>query len=103
MSNNVISVKKNDKPTTGKPKHAPLFRTVNYILMIVGIVLLVVGYILLRGGAVEDPSTFDGEIFNTRRMVVSPIFMLLGLVIEIVAIMWHPRQKKNPETTTKEE
>ena len=85
----------NKKSSEGK---APLFRTTNYILMAVGFVLLILGYILLRGGQVADPNTFDGEIFNTRRLVVSPILMFLGIVMEGVAIMWHPRQKSEPET-----
>ena len=76
---------------------APLFRTTNYILMAVGLVLLLLGYILLRGGQVADPNTFDGEIFNTRRLVVSPIMMFLGIVTEAVAIMWHPRRKSETE------
>ncbi len=76
----------------GGPK-APLFRMTNYVLMIVGAVLLFIGYLCLSGGAVEDPNTFDGEIFNTRRTVTAPVLLFLGLCTEIVAIMWHPRQK----------
>ncbi|MBO4488707.1 MAG: DUF3098 domain-containing protein [Bacteroidales bacterium] len=80
-----------------KEGKAPLFRTTNYILMAVGLVLLLLGYLLLRGGQVADPNTFDGEIFNTRRLVVSPILMFLGIVMEAVAIMWHPRKKSESE------
>ena len=76
---------------------APLFRTTNFILMAVGFILLILGYLLLRGGLVSDPNTFDGEIFNTRRLVVAPILMFLGIVMECVAIMWHPRKKSEPE------
>lgn len=80
-----------------KEGKAPLFRTTNYILMAVGFILLILGYLLLRGGLVVDPNTFDGEIFNTRRLVVAPILMFLGIVTEGVAIMWHPRKKSEPE------
>ena len=45
----------------------------------------------------EDPNTFDGEIFNNTRIVVAPILMFLGLVTEIFAIMWHPCAKKQVE------
>jgi len=68
----------------------PLFRKMNYILMGVGALLLLIGYICLSGGDVPD-EVFDGEIFNTRRIVVAPILIFLGLVVEIVAIMWHPK------------
>jgi hypothetical protein len=76
-----------------KGNRPPLFRKMNYILMGVGALLLLIGYICLSGGDVPD-DVFDGEIFNTRRIVVAPILIFLGLVTEIVAIMWHPKAPK---------
>lgn len=91
----VITTKKNEKQNPAKQgKRPPLFRKINYILMIAGAIILIIGYFCLKGGAVADPNTFDGEIFSARRTVVSPILMFAGLVIEIVAIMWHPRTPK---------
>ncbi len=72
----------------------PLFRKMNYILMGVGALLLLIGYICLSGGKVPD-EVFDGEIFNTRRIVVAPILIFIGLAVEIVAIMWHPKVPKS--------
>lgn len=83
------------KKVANNTNRPPLFRKVNYILMVIGIILLVVGYFCLRGGAPASPDQFNPEVFNTRRIVVSPILILLGLVIEIIAIMWHPKQKKS--------
>ena len=77
-----------------KGNRPPLFRKMNYILMGIGALLLLIGYICLSGGDVPD-EVFDGEIFNTRRIVVAPIMILLGLLTEIVAIMWHPKATKN--------
>lgn len=91
----MANINKNERNSEGN--RAPLFRKTNYILMAVGIVLLIVGLICLRGGAVEDPNTFNGEIFNNTRLVVAPILMFLGLALEVVAIMWHPRAKKEVE------
>ena len=82
------------KKTSSRP---PLFRKVNYILMAVGVVILAIGYICLRGGGAETPNEFSEAIFDTRRLVVAPILMLTGLVIEIFAIMWHPRKKKEED------
>lgn len=93
----MATVNKNAKNNTPKGNKAPLFRTMNYILMVVGLVLLIIGFLCMRGGAVEDPNTFNGEIFNNTRIVVAPILMFLGLATEIVAIMWHPRAKKQVE------
>ena len=82
----------NTKNNDSKGNRAPLFRTTNYILMAVGLVLLIIGFLCMRGGAVEDPNTF-----NNTHIVVAPIMMFLGLALEIVAIMWHPRAKKQEE------
>ncbi len=98
-----FSTKKFDKNNNKQEvKRAPLFRKMNYILMGVGLLVLIIGYLCLRGGAVSDPNTFDGKIFDARRINVAPILMFLGLVIEVVAIMWHPRAKKNSEETPAE-
>ncbi len=83
----------NESMENVKGNRPPLFRKMNYILMGVGALLLIIGYICLSGGDVPD-EVFDGEIFNTRRIVVAPILIFLGLVTEIVAIMWHPKTPK---------
>lgn len=56
-------------------------------LMIVGLIVLVAGFILLAGGGVKDPAVFNYDMFDFRRLVVAPIVMLCGIIIEIVAIM----------------
>lgn len=91
MSTNSNNIEKMENVKGNRP---PLFRKMNYILMGVGALLLLVGYICLSGGKVPD-EVFDGEIFNTRRIVVAPILIFLGLATEIVAIMWHPKAPKN--------
>lgn len=63
----------------------------NYILMGIGILLLVIGFILLAGGGSNDPNVFNPEIFNTQRLVVSPLFMLAGFILEIYAIMYRKK------------
>ena len=65
-----------------------VFGRTNYILVAVGIVLLVLGYILLSGGGSDDPNVFNPAMFDTRRLVVSPILIVLGFVVEIIAIMY---------------
>jgi len=87
-----MSSNTNNENTKGN--RPPLFRKMNYILMGVGALLLLIGYICLSGGKVPD-EVFDGEIFNTRRIVVAPILIFLGLAVEVVAIMWHPRAKQS--------
>ena len=79
------------------------FGKINYILMLVGIVLLTIGYILLSGGGTDDPSQFSEAIFDTRRLIISPIILVLGFVVEFFAIMlkFDNKEKETTPTTTK--
>ncbi|MBO4581274.1 MAG: DUF3098 domain-containing protein [Bacteroidales bacterium] len=63
------------------------FGKINYILMLTGIVVLLIGYILLSGGGTDDPSQFSPAIFDTRRLVIAPITLVVGFAIEFIAIM----------------
>lgn len=65
-----------------------VFGKLNYILMGVGLVVLALGYILLAGGGSDDPNVFNTAMFDVRRLYVAPILIVLGFVIEIVAIMY---------------
>lgn len=55
--------------------------------LLVGLIVMVSGYILLTGGGSDDPNVFNWAMFDFRRMVVAPTVIILGIVIEIVAIM----------------
>lgn len=70
-----------------------VFDKINYIIMIVGLVLLALGYIFLCGGGSDDPNVFNDAMFNTRRLFVAPIFIILGLAAQIFAIMFSPKKK----------
>lgn len=63
----------------------------NYILMVVGVALIILGFILMTGGGSKDPNVFNEEMFNFRRLTLSPILILVGFGIEIVAIMKRPK------------
>lgn len=65
-----------------------VFGKINYIIMGVGLVLLALGYIFLCGGGSDDPNVFNEAMFDTRRLFVAPIFITLGFIAEIVAIMY---------------
>ena len=55
--------------------------------LIVGLLVMVSGYILMMGGATEDPEVFNYAMFDFRRMVAAPVVIILGIIIEVVAIM----------------
>lgn len=80
-------------------KKTPLFRKMNYLLMGVGVIILLIGYILLSGGKSPSDEVFNEAIFDTRRLVIAPTLILIGLIIEIFAIMYYPKKAKNKETT----
>ena len=56
-------------------------------LLLVGLIVMVSGYILMTGGGSDNPEVFNYAMFEFRRMVAAPIVIILGIVIEIVAIM----------------
>ena len=57
------------------------------VLLLICVAVLAIGYILLSGGGSNDPDQFSEALFNSRRMLWSPIFIVGGLVIEVYAIM----------------
>lgn len=78
----------NKQITEGNEWFQFAFGKVNYIIMIAGLVLLALGYIMLSGGGSDDPNVFNPAMFDTRRLFVAPILIVLGFVAEIVAIMY---------------
>lgn len=55
--------------------------------LLVGLIVMVSGYILMTGGGSDDPEVFNYAMFDFRRMVAAPLVIIMGIVIEIVAIM----------------
>ncbi|MDP2721337.1 MAG: DUF3098 domain-containing protein [Bacteroidales bacterium] len=68
------------------------FQRVNYIMLISGLLVLSLGFLLMIGGGSEDPNVFSNGLFSFTRLTLSPILILLGYVIEIAAIMYHPKE-----------
>lgn len=55
--------------------------------LIIGLIVMISGYILMVGGASEDSEVFSYAIFDFQRLVAAPIVIILGLIIEVIAIM----------------
>lgn len=73
------------------PKFAMPFANIKWV--IAGLLLMVLGYILMTGGGTTDPNIFTGEeMFSFRRIVLAPVLILAGFVVEIFAIMHKPRR-----------
>ena len=56
-------------------------------VLLIGLLVMVSGYILMTGGASDDPQVFNYAMFDFRRLVAAPVVIVLGIIIEIVAIM----------------
>ena len=69
-----------------------LFEKKNYLIMIVGIIVIMIGFALMAGGGSDDPNVFNEEIYNFRRIRLAPTIVLIGLTIEIYAIMASPKK-----------
>ncbi len=78
--------KKENKSTDGEF----LFGKKNYLIMLAGIVVILIGFALMAGGGSDDPQVFNEEIYNFRRIRLAPTIVLLGLAIEVYAIMANP-------------
>jgi hypothetical protein len=57
------------------------FSKLNYQLMLIGLVVIAIGFVLMSG--TED-------IFNTTKMTIAPIVVMIGFAFEIYAILKKP-------------
>ncbi|WP_339650731.1 DUF3098 domain-containing protein [uncultured Maribacter sp.] len=71
-----------------------IFQKKNYTFMFIGLAFIALGFILMSGGGSDDPNVFNQEIYNFRRIRLAPTLVLLGLGIEIYAILLNPYKKK---------
>lgn len=62
--------------------------------LLVGLIVMVSGYVLMSGGGSTDPETFNYSMFDFRRMMAAPLVIILGIVIEVVAVMGVFRNKE---------
>lgn len=65
----------------------------NIVLLAVGFLIMVLGYILMTGGGSDNPEVFSYEMFDARRLVIAPLLILIGIVVEVVAIMKRPKNE----------
>lgn len=64
----------------------------NYIVMGIGIACIALGYILMSGGGSDDPNVFNPEIYNFRRIRLAPMLVIIGLGIQVYAILLNPNK-----------
>ena len=67
----------------------------NVLYIIAGFVVMLLGYFLMSGGGSDDPNVFNEEMFSFRRIVLAPVVIIIGMIVEIWAIMYVGKQKKD--------
>ena len=75
-------------------KNEFVFGKKNYKFMFIGLACIALGFILMSGGGSDDPTVFNPEIFNFRRIRLAPTLVLIGFAIQIYAILLNPNSKK---------
>ena len=78
------------KENNTKPEF--LFSKRNYIIMLIGAAVIALGFILMTGGGSDDPNVFNPEIYNWQRIRLGPTLVIIGLGIEIYAILAKPKK-----------
>lgn len=86
--------KNQNNNTNQQPKQEFIFQKKNYMFMFVGIAFITIGFILMSGGGSDDPNVFNDDIYNFRRIRLAPTLVLIGLGIEVYAILLNPNKKK---------
>lgn len=64
----------------------------NYKYMVIGFIIVIIGFLLMLGGGSDDPKVFNKEMFNTQRIIIAPIVVLLGYAFEVWVIMKKPKE-----------
>ena len=64
-----------------------IFGKKNYQFIVLGIVLIFLGMALMIGGHMPSPDVWDESlIYSFRRITLAPIFILIGLCMNVYAI-----------------
>ncbi|WP_442267733.1 DUF3098 domain-containing protein [Tenacibaculum sp. ZS6-P6] len=69
-----------------------LFGKRNYKIMLIGLAVIALGFILMAGGGSDDPNVFNEELYGWRRIRLAPTLVIIGLGIEIYAILANPKK-----------
>lgn len=74
-------------------ENAFYFGQQNFKWMLIGLAFIVVGFLLMMGPDANtvdgkfDPNAWNDDIFSIRRIRIAPLFVVIGFVIEVYAIL----------------
>ncbi|MDA9887114.1 DUF3098 domain-containing protein [Flavobacteriaceae bacterium] len=70
-----------------------LFQASNYRMLLIAIAVIALGFILMVGGGSDDPSVFNPEMFNFRRIRLAPTLVLIGFGLAAYSILINGNKK----------
>lgn len=83
-------LKKTETPT----ENNFYFGKENYKWMLIGLALIVLGFLLMMGSNANtrpdgsfDPNYWNESIFSVVRIRIAPLLVILGFVVEVIAIL----------------
>lgn len=76
------------------PQREYVFQKRNYLFLFIGLACIALGFILMSGGGSDDPNVFNPDIFSFRRIRLAPLLVLVGLGIQVYAILLNPNKQK---------
>ena len=82
------------KKQVQKPTSEFVFQRKNYIFLFIGLAFIALGFILMSGGGSDDPNVFNPDIYNFRRIRLAPTLVLIGLGIQVYAILLNPNKNE---------
>ncbi|MCE2773369.1 MAG: DUF3098 domain-containing protein [Bacteroidetes bacterium] len=89
MAKTTSTTRKQEKKEIAPNKLA--FGKENYMIILAGVGVLLLGYILMIGGGAENPNEFNPAIFDTQRITIAPITLLIGFGVVLYGIMKKPK------------
>jgi len=73
-------------------KKSVLFTKDNYLWMGIGLAIVLLGFLVMSGGKSESATVFnENEVYSFRRITLAPVLIVLGLMVEVYAIMKRPK------------
>ena len=69
-----------------------LFNKKRYRFLILSILIIAIGFVLMSGGDSTDPDIFNNEIYNFRRIRLSPLIVVSGFIMCIFSILYKDKK-----------
>lgn len=91
VTNDYKQTANNNPATQPQTKQYFALSKQNYLLIAISFLLVIIGFILMIGSGTTE-TTYNPDIFSTRRIVIAPAIAFIGFVCMLFAILRKPKQ-----------